>query len=327
MEIEENGFNQNIFGSAEDYLEIEGKEVRLAIVKANDLYYTIAEAQMEINYVVREYYESDGKGADLARYMHLKNAIQDLNRIYDIALQIPWFLYRIWTDDKIFVHKQGKKNNNNNNKAINIIKNKGNWIAEVEKLCKGKYVKRYLNSTNLDKHKKLHELLTEFENEYINNEKKVTIRDLCNYIKHKGNIRPSELIEKTKLNIIVNGEKKEHYELVFIPRRDEMCDELKQIITTEPKIKLYEVDGGLVVDVIYDENDTKSPNNFYGKDIMKTNLSFNDMYKECVNYLKAFKPIYDLYMELLSEYAYRCFPEPKIKNTTEINMNELYQRP
>lgn len=322
MGIEKNEYNQHIFGSAEDYLEIEGKEVRLAIVKANDLYYTIAEAQMEINYVVREYYESDGKGADLARYMHLKNAIQDLNRIYDIALQIPWFLYRIWTDDKVFIREQDIRN-----KANNIIKNKDNWIAEVEKLCKGRYVKRYLNSTNLDKHKKLYKLLTEFENEYINNEKKETIRDLCNYIKHKGNIRLSELREKTKLNIIVNGEKKEYYELQLIPRSDKMCDELKQIITIEPKIKLYELDGGLVVDVIYDENDTKSPNNFYGKDIIKTNLSFDDMYNECVNYLKAFKPIYDLYMEVLSEYAYRCFPEPKIKNTTEINMNELYQRP
>ncbi len=323
MGIEKSEYNQNIFGNAEDYLELEGKEVRLAIVKANDLYYTIAEAQMEMSYVEKGYYEGDGRGTDYARYMHLKNAIQDLNRIYDIALQIPWFLYRIWTDDKVFY----KRENKDKNKAVNIIKNKDNWIAEAEDLCKGKYVKRYLNSTQFSKHKKLYKLLTEFEREYITNESKETIRKLCNYIKHKGNIRPSELSERTKINFIFNGEKKEDYKIQIIPIRETMSDDLKQIITREPKVELYEVDKGLVVDIIYDENVIKSPNNFYGKDIIRTNLSFDEIYIECINYLKSFKAIYDLYVEIINEYAIRIFPKPTIKNTTDINMNELYQRP
>lgn len=322
--MESKEYNQPIFGNAEDYLEIEGKEIRLAIVKANDLYYTIGEARTELEYVKDEYYKDRNNGIDLVRYMHLKNAIQDLNRIYDIALQIPWFLYRIWTDYKVFRYKIENKDKN---KAVNIIKNRDNWIAEVEDLCKGKYVKRYLNSTQSSKHKKLHKLLTEFEKEYITNENKETIRKLCNYIKHKGNIRPSELSKRTKLNIKFNGEKKENFKVKIIPRIDKMSDELKQIIITQPKIDLYEMDGGLVVDVIYDENDTKSSNNFYGKDIIKTNLSFDYMYNECINYLKAFKPIYDLYMEIIDEYAIRIFPQATIKNTTDINMNEVYQRP
>ena len=55
--MENKEYNQPIFGNAEDYLEIEGKEIRLAIVKANYLYYTIGEARTELEYVKDEYYK------------------------------------------------------------------------------------------------------------------------------------------------------------------------------------------------------------------------------------------------------------------------------
>lgn len=255
--------------------------------------------------------------------MHLKNAIQDLNRAYDIALQIPWFLFRIWNEEKIFT---GKNARNAKKDAKKISRNNEDWVSNAEKLCNYNYVKNYLKSTSVEKNKKLATMLKNFQQKHIINKNKNTIRELCNYIKHKGNIQPKELSEKTKFKATLNGTPLKG-DIPFIIKKESMPDNIMKKIDVEPVAKFIDKENEFVVDIIYDKDNSKSENNFYGKDILKRNLSFDEMYIECISYLEDFKPIYDLYMEILEEYSWNFIPKPKIKNTAEIYMNELYQKP
>ncbi|KIL06609.1 hypothetical protein SR42_15830 [Clostridium botulinum] len=305
-----------LIGSPEEYCDFEGMDIRLAVMKANDLYYTISDARVELSYVDKEYYEMEGFDNDFVRYIHLKNAIQDLNRMYDISLQIPWFLYRIWTEERVFKDKIDKA------KAKNIIRNSENWVNNSEDICKDKYVKRYLKFKKTAIHNEILELLDSFTKEFIFNENKETIRSLCNYIKHKGNILPEEIKGKTNFKFSINNEAKEIDGVLLVPKNWKVPNipNLSNLWKV-PNI-VFNNGKEFTIDFIY--NSKKE--NFYGSDLIKKSLSIDNVYSECINYLKAFKPIYDLYIIMLKEYICRFMREPEINNSSSINLNELYQK-
>ncbi|NFG27350.1 hypothetical protein FC777_09460 [Clostridium botulinum] len=310
-------------GSADEYYDFQGMDIRIAVLKANDLYYTIGEAKVELSYVEKEYYENSGFNTELVRYIHLKHAVQDLNRMYDIALQIPWFLYRIWTEEKIFSYREKK----DKDKAKSIIRNTENWIFKSEELCKERYVKKYLELKKSSNHDKLLNLLYDFKNNFIYNKNKdETIRTLCNHIKHKGNIQPEELKGKTNFKFILNNEVKEADKIVLVPKTwkiPKKCNIYNSFKT--PNI-VFNNEKEFIIDLMYDDKKENFVDNFYGKDIIGKSFSIDKIYSECINYLKEFKPIYDLYIVILEEYLYRILPQAEIQNTSSINLNELYQK-
>lgn len=316
-------YAQKKYGSADEYWEIKGKEVRLAISKANDLYYTIGEARMELKYVNKEYYirdneEIDEFGIDFVRYIHLKNAIQDLNRIYDIALQIPWFLYRIWEEKSIF---NTQKKTKDKQKANKISRKNDAWVSDAEELCKYSYVKEYFKRNSTDDGEDLLKLLDEFNKKFlINKDKPFTIRTLCNYIKHKGNIQPVELQEKINLSLKVNSEMVQS-NIIELPVN---CLNISNLETI-PVVEINRAEN-LIIDIKYNKNKEDSINNFWGKDILKKKYTLDDVYKECIDYLIEFKPIYDKYLDILNTYVVRIFIEPKKINNATINLNRLYQK-
>lgn len=318
MDKELRDYGIKLIGSPEEYCDFEGMDVRLAVMKANDLYYTIGDARVELCYVEKEYYEVDGFDNDLVRYIHLKNAIQDLNRMYDISLQIPWFLYRIWTEERVFKPKDSFDKAD----AKKIIRNSENWVNNAEDICKDKYVKRYLNLRKTAIHNKISELLDSFTKEFRFNENKETIRSLCNYIKHKGNILPEEIKGKTKFKFTINNEAKETDEVLMVPKEWKVPNVPNLSNSWKAPNIVFKNGKEFTIDFIY--NNKKEI--FYGSDLIKKSLSIDNVYNECINYLKAFKPIYDLYIAMLGEYACRIMREPEIRSSSSINLNEIYQK-
>ena len=317
------GYVEKIIGSPEEYYDFEGMDIRIAVLKANDLYYTIGEARVELSYVEKGYYEDKGFDTDFVRSIHLKNAIQDLNRMYDIALQIPWFLYRIWNEERVFYSKDYI----DKAYAKNIKRNTENWVFQAEELCKEKYVKRYLKLKKSSNHDEILKLINDFKNEYIFNENKEdTIRTLCNYIKHKGNIQPEEIKDNINFKFTINNEVTAAGKVVLVPQTWKVPKNFKLSSSWKaPKIVLNN-EKEFSIDFIYNDNIDNFTDNFYGKDIIKRSFSIDKIYCECVNYLKSFKPIYDLYIVILGEYLYRFLPQTETKSSSSINLNELYQR-
>lgn len=314
-------YAEKIIGSADEYYDIEGMDIRLAVAKANDLYYTIGEARVELSYVNKDYYETEGFNIDFVRYIHLKNAIQDLNRMYDIALQIPWFLYRIWTEDRIF----NSKETDDKEKSKLIIRNSENWIFKAEEMCKERYVKRYLRLRKSSNHDELLKLLNGFTNKFIfNNSKDETIRSLCNYIKHKGNIQPEEIKSNIDFKVIINDKIKEADKLVLVPKSWKVPRNCNLSKSWKAPNIVFNNHKEFTIDLIYNDQKENFTENFYGKDIIK-NVIIDKVYSECISYLKHFKPIYNLYITILGEYLYRLMPQSETKSSSTINLNKLYQ--
>lgn len=322
------GYSTSRIDSAEFYCDIKGMDVRLAVVKANDLYHTIMEAIVELKYVEMKYYKNNSYEVNFVRYIHLKNAIQDLNRIYDIALQIPWFLFRMWEKKNIFDEEQKERGKQkvdgitfDRKKADRINRRNDNWVSDVEELCKYVYVRKYFNNNNISEGKELLKSLDKFYREFLNNKhKQFTVRTLCNYIKHKGNFQPVELdvINSLTVNLGYRIEQKG-----VLTLKGKNCNIPN--VNEAPEIEINNEDI-FTINIKYSNNKDDFDSNFFGKDIIKKSYSIDTVYNECINYLNNFKPIYNLYFDILENYLYCIFPEPKAIKRISIDLNELYQK-
>ncbi|KOR64105.1 hypothetical protein [Clostridium botulinum] len=288
--------------SPDSYFDVKGKDARLAVLKANDLYTAIFEARIELAYADKEYYKEQNEDIDFIRVLHLKNAISNLNKIYDISLQIPWFLYRIWNEKKVVKSK--------------IVRNKENWINEVEELCRETYINNFfkLYKSNLDG--ELIKLLNKFKREFIfNSKKEFTIRSLCNHIKHNGTIQPIELMQDTTFSVIINDE------TTTIDGDKEFGFTAK--IKDNPKVVIKKKEY-LTIDILYNDQKADFSENFYGKDIYRKNYSIEDIFKECENYLVGFKPVYDEYINMLNKHLIRIVPKTEVNSTSPLELNRFF---
>ena len=75
----------------EFYMEIELKDVRLAVSKINDFIETLRDASLSLIYCDKDEHPGvEERLLNIVRRNHIRHAIVDLNNAFDILLQVPW---------------------------------------------------------------------------------------------------------------------------------------------------------------------------------------------------------------------------------------------
>ncbi|WP_156922551.1 hypothetical protein [Cohnella thermotolerans] len=105
------------YQEAELYMELQGFDVRLAIMKTRDFLQTLGDAQLSLTYAdKREHEIGDERLLNIISRTHIRHALIDYNGCFDLLLQIPWFLFRLW-------------------KVKGVRRNKRNWVIRAENVC------------------------------------------------------------------------------------------------------------------------------------------------------------------------------------------------
>ncbi|MBP1889887.1 hypothetical protein J2Z53_001470 [Clostridium moniliforme] len=307
-------FNYNLYAEkriddAECYIDIKGKDIRLAVQKMNNLYSLISIARISLEYSNKKCYSKNDENSNFVRYVHIKNAILNLNSIYDVSLQVIWFLYRVWNKYDILEFSCEDRK-----KAKKIKRNGEFWIDNAENLCSYKYIIKYLKNSEIKEENELGDLLEEFKDKFLfNNKKKFTVRALCNFIKHKGDILVKELNKGTKLEIQSNIKIGRDVDILLKCNNDEF-----------PKIKIKKFES-ILVDIIY-SNNAKSEENFYGKDLIRRIYTLDEIILECNKYLENFYDIYDKNVKILSKHLIRnpFFRESKVGKSINVNIDKYF---
>ncbi len=169
-------------------MELQGLDVRLAIMKTRDFLQTLGDAQLSLTYADKKEHEIDDERIlNIISRTHSRHALIDYNGCFDLLLQIPWFLFRLW-------------------KGTGVRRNKDNWVIKAEKKCNYDDVKNKLAVLQDANIKQFLEKLIFFNDTYrFNNSRNVTIRDIANDLKHKRNIRLREFRVPSNLNLNING--------------------------------------------------------------------------------------------------------------------------
>lgn len=304
--------------SPEYYMDVPGKDGRIAIKKFNDTRDTMGMAHFSLSYI--EDAISNDMGKNFAKTIHLRHAIEDLNNSFDLLLQIPWFYYRIWSEfNRGGSLLSGKLKNKNE-----ITRNTQDWVLLAERDCSMDKVLKYLKATSNPLEKKI----KDFHDEYIKcDEKKFTIRSLCNTLKHNHALSFVELYEPYEFNLDINGKgtnlRKAGIGIRFEQRILEKENPDKEI----GKIKYYYTDD-LFIDYEYNQGEI-----FRYKDCIDENqrLKIQDVYKECCNYSDALVDLFeDVFNEIHSQIG--LLPnlmgkngKPNIKNSSnKISMDDYF---
>ena len=281
----------------ECYHEIKGFDSRIAIMKLLAAIETMGHAQMSLIY----YSDIDKKGKkddiddNMAKSIHLRHAIMDLNNSFDLLLQIPWMFYRCWeifNGEGVKIVKP-KKTIILSNKS-SIVRNEGDWVEEAEKACDYGKLCYFLK----ERESSLKKEFAKFNNKYNrNNEKKkpFTIRDLANTIKHR---RPLffDVFDKpntVSLDLIGNitKERAEKYQQEFL-KGEGICHFLFEGNREQVGGKniMYVRDEKAKIDVEYNGGEL-----FRNDDCARDSKmhSMDDVFKESVAYFDALVDLFE----------------------------------
>lgn len=276
--------------SPEYYLEVPGKDGRIAIKKFNDAKDTMGMARFSLSYI--KDIPSENLGENFAKTIHLRHAIEDLNNSFDLLLQIPWFYFRIWAEFNPGASLQTTNKLKNKKK---IIRNTQDWVLFAERDCDYKKVMMYLQA----KSNPLETKINKFSSDYIKGAgKPFTVRSLCNTLKHNHALSFEELYNPYDFYLNVNGQKTnlrdEHKGIRFEQR-------IFQINNPEipiGKIK-YNYSNDLSIDYEYAQGEIFRYDDCGGS---KYRLKIHDVYKECCEY-------YDALVELFEEVYNQIHPQ------------------
>ena len=129
----------------EFYMEIESKDVRLAICKIEDFIDTLGDASLSLIYCDKQEHPGvEERLMNIVRRIHIRHAIVDLNNAFDILLQVPWFLYRCWNEFNIggrYCHPRHKAEDD-------IVRNTSEWVENVQNTCNYRNVIKYLKGSS-----------------------------------------------------------------------------------------------------------------------------------------------------------------------------------
>ncbi len=313
-----NPIPEKLYG-ADNYMELESKDVRLSVCKINDFIETLGDASISLIYSDEEEYKNlDEKFLNIIRRIHIRHALIDLNNCFDILLQIPWFHYRIWKE----YNTNGKYYNSRYHKG-DIIRNSQGWVEKVENSCSYIKVTKYLKDSNDPKLKEFYKELTMFNDEFrFNSNKKVQIRAIANQLKHRHNIKLKEFHEPTKLTLNVNGNDINFEEKNLVPViRSKFYDKDTNLDCGEIVIR-YEDD--LNIDINYNSGEV-----FYGKDIinLQSLFSFDELLSEMVEYTNSIILLYEKLYDALKDNIQinPMTKEPKITKVTEYNLDNYFK--
>lgn len=304
--------------SPEYYMEVPGKDGRIAIKKFNDARDTMAMALFSLSYI--KDIPSDELEKNFAKTIHLRHAIMDLNNSFDLLLQIPWFYFRIWEEfNKGASLRTGQLKNKKE-----IIRNASDWVILAERDCDYKKVMKYLQVTS----NPLETTINDFFSDYIEGDgKPFTVRSLCNTLKHNHALQFEELYEPYDFCMNINGEKinlrDERIGIRFeqrILKKDNPDDEVG-------KIK-YNYADDFSIDYEYAQGEI-----FRYEDCVdaKYRLKIHDVYEECYKYFDALVKLFEaIYNQIHSQIGLLSTlvgenGKPDIKpSENSISMNDYF---
>ncbi len=303
--------------SPEYYMDVPGKDGRIAIKKFNDTKDTMAMAHFSLSYI--KDMPSDELGKNFAKIIHLRHAIEDLNNSFDLLLQIPWFYFRIWAEfNQGASLRTGQLKNRNE-----IIRNTRDWVFLAERECDYRKVMAYL-------HAKSNPLETEIKDFYSNyierTGKSFTVRSLCNALKHNHALSFEELYKPYDFCVNINGQKVNLREKCI-----EIRFEQKILKKDNPDIEVGKIKYDYVDDFSIDYEYAHGEFFRYEDCIDANRLKIQDVHKKCCKY-------FDALVELFEEVYNQIHPQigllptlvgengkPNIKlNVNRISMNDYF---
>jgi hypothetical protein len=276
----------------EYYMEIEGYEARLGVLKLNDLLKTLGEAALSLIYSDKNEQPNIENKLELGfvRRFHIRHAIIDLNNSYDILLQVPWFFYRVWE-----FFNSGGPYYEPKNRHKDIIRHRNNWVHRAEKACNYERLHTFLSNHHDPKLKELAREIECFQNKFIfNRNKEFTIRSITNHMKHNGALKIEELRQTWDFNLKLNGEiinlKDNNLELASTVRfnnTENGCEGLMKIQYTDD----------LYIDIEYLNGEK-----FFGKDyvIEDRYYSFEELHQEGMDYYNNLVDLYEKLFQIVS---------------------------
>lgn len=196
----------------EYYMEVEGFDIRLAILKINDFLETLGDAYISLIYANPLEHQGASEKELIIRRIHLRHAVIDLNNSFDLLLQVIWFYSRVWEsfNPKGILHNtiynHGFDYSKKPPQLREIIRNTNNWVEQVEESCSLKKVLLYLKKEKESAISKLNSKFLGFKDSYIyNKEKKFTVKIIANQIKHKNSLKVKELNKPYDFNVSINS--------------------------------------------------------------------------------------------------------------------------
>lgn len=296
MERMEVPFN---FSSPENYMEIRGHDVRLAVSKLHDFTDTLGLlASYSLMYVGKEEY-SHFKNLDeikikCLKRIYLNNAILWYSNCFDILLQSIWFMDRVWQyyNDGGTLLKKYPKLHNKGKYFVDIKRNVDGWVQLAEHNCQYKKIENYLR-TYYNK-SGIFNKLQDFYKKYIKFSigTKPNIRMLANQIKHNSSLKLKEFEPETTFNLntdnsMVNKILKSNEDI-----RIEFNQAFYNKDNKEEKGKItLSYDKNILVDIKYDNAKGEE---FHGQDLLQVVFSIEEIENELNNYHNDIIELYNV---------------------------------
>lgn len=305
----------------EFYMEIQYYDVRLSVVKANDMLETFYDASISVTYADEaEYDDAEEMEKKLVRRIHTRHALLDLNNCFDLLLQVPWFHFRIWEQ----YNPGGPLRTKDKKYKNNIARNTVDWVEQAEKKCSYDKVVNYLEQQTNPAIVAFVAEIKQFEADYIfNPTKPFTVRTIANQMKHNHSLKLEEFHAPYDFNVDINGVKSS-----LKDNQMKMQMDVPFFEENNPSVPLgtmkVEMNDDLYVDVLY-----KNGDEFYAKDYLKesSRYTLNDIHQELIDYGNA---LIDLYEKLLlviePNLAQNPFLPPAVKKTGKpINLDKYFK--
>ena len=299
----------------EYYHEIPRFDSRIAIRKFLDAQETMSFARISLEYVGEN--QTNEFEKNYMKLFHLRHSIEDLNSTFDLLLQIPWMYYRAWQAFNRNGSLHTKKYFNKND----IVRSKGSWVHKAEEACTYNKLMRYLESTSSP----LKEYIESFANDYVwNDQKKFTIRTLCNGMKHNHVLCLDELYKPYEFNINLESRsinlRKENLRFEGIQEFYDADD------TSKPKGKnLVHYENDIKIDIEYADGEK-----FRFIDCTQSLHRYKllDVLNECENFYDAMVTLFDdvykeIYPNILRSVLLNDSNEVDLKkNTKFVDLNK-----
>ncbi len=304
----------------ENYMEIESRDVRLAISKVNDFIETLGDASLSLVYCdKREHQGVEERLLNIVRRIHIRHAIVDLNNAFDILIQVPWFQYRCWEE----FNRGGKYCHPKHKAKDDIMRNSTGWVDKVETACSYKNVIKFLKGSPNSTLNKLALNYEAFNKNFRYNKSKIcVVREIANQIKHKHNIKLKEFYEPYNFNMIINGEKinlKEQglYSKIVVEFYEKDNESIQGEIITKYK-------DDLEIDIEYNSGEK-----FLGKDLLNQRNSYaiDDLRSEMVDYFNNIINLFNqVYNVIKDDIKINPFVDiPTITKTKQYNIDTFFK--
>lgn len=316
------------FFSPEYYMETEGLDIRLAILKMNDFLETLGDAYIGLTYAnPEEHQDIDDFELSVIRRIHLRHAVIDLNNCFDLVLQVPWFFYRIWEkfNPGGSLYQQNGLNNgkDRNRNPLTIIRNNDGWVELVEESCSLNKVLHYFSSQNNQALINLKQTFETFKNTNIfNSAKSFTVRIIANQIKHKHSLKVKEINKPFEFNVDtpqgkINLRDNQLGLLCTIPFFDE-ADPSSVLgnINMEYKDDLY-------IDIEYNSGEK-----FRAKDYIKNEslYSLDEIHNELISYTNDIIDLFDEVSKLIDPHLeFNPLLESAKFKSSSLNLDKFFK--